>query len=62
MKKEIVFGPSVQGSLRMAQFTGVGEFPKSMICTIKDDSGKVSDRIKILNEENGWEDWMKKLR
>ncbi|WP_026525119.1 MULTISPECIES: DUF3658 domain-containing protein [unclassified Butyrivibrio] len=52
MKKEIVFGPSVQGSLRMAQITGVGEFPKSMICTIKDDSGKVPDRIKRLNKEN----------
>ncbi len=52
MKKEIVFGPSVQGSLRMAQFTGVGSFPKSLICNIKDNNGNVPDDIKKLNREN----------
>ena len=52
MKKEIVFGPSVQGSLRMAQFTGVGSFPKSLVCDIKDKNGKVPDDIQKLNKEN----------
>ncbi len=52
MKKEIVFGPSVQGSLRMAQYTGIGEFPQSLICTIKDENGKVPADIKKLNKEN----------
>lgn len=52
MKKEIVFGPSVQSSLRMAQFTGVGEFPQSFICTIKDGTGRVPDDIKRINKEN----------
>ncbi len=52
LKKEIVFGPSVQGSLRMAQFTGVGPFPKAFICTVKDKNGNIPDAIKRLNEKN----------
>ncbi len=52
MKKEIVFGPSVQGSLRMAQITGVGSFPKSLVCDIKDKNGIVPDDIQKLNKEN----------
>ena len=31
MKKEVVFVPSVQGSLRMAQITGIGSFPRVVI-------------------------------
>ena len=52
MKKEKVFGPSVQGSLRMAQYTGVGSFPESFVCNTKDNNGNVPDDIKRLNKEN----------
>ncbi len=52
MKKEIVFGPSVQGSLRMAQYIGVGKCPNIMICDIKDENGNVPESIKELNAEN----------
>ncbi|MBO6240530.1 MAG: DUF1835 domain-containing protein [Butyrivibrio sp.] len=52
MKKEIVFEPSVQGSLRMAQFMGVGKCPDFMRCDIKDENGNIPDAIKRLNAEN----------
>lgn len=43
--KEIVFSQSVHGSLRVAQFTGIGEYPKNWILDTKDDKGQIDKRL-----------------
>ncbi len=49
MKKEIVFGHSVKGSLTVAQYIGIGDFPKAWI----HDDGKdeITDGMQKYNEE-----------
>ena len=49
--KEIVFGPSVHGSLRGAQFTGIGDYPKNWILDTKDDKGRIDKRLESFNNE-----------
>ncbi|SDB69567.1 hypothetical protein [Butyrivibrio sp. INlla16] len=51
MIKEIVFGPSVQGSLAMAQFTGVGTCPEYMLLNTDSEDKKVAKQTQSLNEE-----------
>ncbi len=49
MKKEIVFGPSTYGSLRIAQFTGVGNCPDFMICDPNKMDESMHDKIEQMN-------------
>lgn len=55
MKKEIVFSPSTQGSLKVAQFTGIGECPKTWLMS-EDEVGLPKEKIEELNR-NQIEKW-----
>lgn len=55
MKKEIVFSPSTQGSLKVAQFTGIGECPKTWLMS-EDEGGLPKEKIEELNR-NQIEKW-----
>ncbi len=54
MKKEIVFGPSACGSLRVAQFTG--NCPDFMICEPNKIDESLHDKIEEMNQRtrNDW--------
>ena len=50
MKKEIVFGPSVQGSLKVAQYTGIGDYPKAWLLS-DEKVGLPKDQIEKHNKK-----------
>ena len=56
MKKEIVFGPSAAGNLKVAQFTGIGKYPKAWREGIYDKNGNLSEVIEehTKNEIEKW--------
>ena len=51
LKKEIAFSPSTQGSLKVAQYTGIGEYPKAWLLSEEKDYGLPSEQIKKHNEK-----------
>ncbi len=51
MNKEIVFSPSTQGSLKVAQFTGIGEYPKNWLMSADEFDGAAKEKIERLNLE-----------
>lgn len=50
MKKEIVFGPTVQGAIKVAQYTGIGDYPKAWLLT-EEKVGFPKERIEKYNKE-----------
>lgn len=56
MKKEIVFSPSTQGSIKVAQYTGIGEYPKAWLMP-KDSGIKLSDELIESHNKEQIEKW-----
>ena len=55
MKKEITFSPSTQGSLKVAQYTGIGDCPKAWLMS-EDEVGLPKEKIEEINR-NQIEKW-----
>lgn len=55
MRKEIAFSPSTQGSLKVAQYTGIGECPKAWLLT-EEKGGLQKEKIEEINR-NQIEKW-----
>lgn len=49
--KEIVFSPSVHGSLSVAQHIGVGEYPQNWMLDASNHNGGVDNQIEKINKE-----------
>lgn len=50
MKKEIVFSPTVQGALKVAQYTGIGDYPQSWLLS-DEKMGLPKEQIEKHNKE-----------